>query len=626
MNRILSCLTVLQIFIFSSISFAETTPATLPSELTVIGYHEIISSSQALIPEYAVSPEQFSNQIAWLKNHNYRFVNVDEVLKARREGKKLPQKSVLITFDDGYRSVYDNAFPILKAYQVPAVIALVGSWLVPEENQNVDFDHKSIPRNLFFSWDQLHEMVNSGLIEIGSHTFGLHDGIPANPQGNMEPAVTTRIFDSKTQSYENDDHYKNRIYNDLEKNNELLRFHGFKSPRVMVWPYGSYNHEVEAIALKLGMPISLTLEDGPNTNAVSLKALRRILVDHSLMPAELEKEINNREKDVTDNDISKKILYVNLDYIYDKNPEQQEVNLGKLLDRIVSLNVNSVFIQAFSATDPDGLADMLYFPNRHLPMRADLFNRVAWQIHSRTQVKRIFASMPLFEWNLSKISASSGNSRQDIKDMYADLAKSVAFDGLFFHDKTIFAHDLNVSTEKLRKLFAIGLSPNQALSFNDRELLLMERNKLQMQTNRFAEELISIVRFQQPYLLTARELDMQSNPILLWDSINHFDFTLLAANANEYLGQDIPLSDLDILGQIEKHHELARKSVFEIADNSPSKEVGDIVSKLYADRASHIMYYPENPLKTDMDIVNLRKAFDAKFNTPPSTNANAVSR
>ena len=92
-------------------------------------------------------------------------------------------------------------------------------------------------------------------------------------------------------------------------------------------------------------------------------------------------------------------MHVDLDYIYDKNPEQVERNLGHLLDRIREMGVNTVYLQAFSDPDANGSADMVYFPNRYLPMRADLFNRVAWQISTRTSVNRVYAWMPLMAWN-----------------------------------------------------------------------------------------------------------------------------------------------------------------------------------------------------------------------------------
>ncbi|WP_230369807.1 poly-beta-1,6-N-acetyl-D-glucosamine N-deacetylase PgaB [Paludibacterium denitrificans] len=75
-------------------------------------------------------------------------------------------------------------------------------------------------------------------------------------------------------------------------------------------------------------------------------------------------------------------MHVDLDYIYDPSPARQEENLGKLLDRVKAMGPSVVYLQAFADPDGNGAADALYFPNRHLPMRADLFSRVALAVEN----------------------------------------------------------------------------------------------------------------------------------------------------------------------------------------------------------------------------------------------------
>ena len=72
--------------------------------LTVIGYHEITDEKDALIPSYAVTTQQFSEHIQWLKKNGYHFINVDQLIKAHQGKYRLPQKPVLLTVDDGYQS------------------------------------------------------------------------------------------------------------------------------------------------------------------------------------------------------------------------------------------------------------------------------------------------------------------------------------------------------------------------------------------------------------------------------------------------------------------------------------------------------------------------------------------
>ena len=75
-----------------------------------------------------------------------------------------------------------------------------------------------------------------------------------------------------------------------------------------------------------------------------------------------------------------RVMHVDLDYIHDPNPVQQEANLGLLLERIKTAGATTVFLQAYADEEGAGVARALYFPNRHLPMRADLFSRASWQI------------------------------------------------------------------------------------------------------------------------------------------------------------------------------------------------------------------------------------------------------
>jgi biofilm PGA synthesis lipoprotein PgaB len=286
--------------------------------------------------------------------------------------------------------------------KIPVVLAVVGSWLEPKANQKVDFGGEEITRNKILSWNELKEMQNSGLVEIASHSYHLHRGVNANPQGNSEPAAITRIYDSNTKTYESDANYQARVYQDLKKNNELLQAHGLRSPRVMVWPYGRYNMQLVQISKQLGMPITITLDDGADHAKQSIQNMGRILIQGNMSTNALAQEIKNRELNLNDNNRPQKIMHVDLDYIYDPDPQQQERNLGNLLDRINGMGVKTVYLQAFSDPDANGSADMVYFPNRHIPMRADLFNRVAWQIQTRTPVQRLYAWMPLLAWELPK--------------------------------------------------------------------------------------------------------------------------------------------------------------------------------------------------------------------------------
>ncbi|WP_436661040.1 poly-beta-1,6-N-acetyl-D-glucosamine N-deacetylase PgaB [Acinetobacter sp. P1(2025)] len=622
--------------------------------LTVIGYHEITDEKDALIPSYTVTTQQFSEHIQWLKKNGYHFINVDQLIKAHQGKYRLPQKPVLLTVDDGYQSFYQNAYPIIRKNKIPVLLAVVGSWLEPSNLEKVDFGGEPIDRNKILSWSELKEMQSSGLVEIASHSYHLHEGVNANPQGNLEPAAISRIYDPKNQSYESDSAYQQRIYQDLKKNNDLLQAHGLRSPRVMVWPYGRYNMQLVQTAKQLGMPITITLDDGADHAKQSLQNMSRILIQGNMSTNALAQEIKNRELNLNDNNRPQKIMHVDLDYIYDPDPQQEERNLSHLLDRINGMGVNTVYLQAFSDPDANGSADMVYFPNRHIPMRADLFNRVAWQIQTRTSVQRLYAWMPMLAWELPKtnpvanelvqteqakagehlnmgyirLSPFSPKTRQTIKEIYQDLAKSTPFDGLLFHDDVTLSDYEDASPQALAVYAQQGLTTDLAkIRNNDADLQKWTAYKTQYLDD-FAMELANEVRQYQPYLMTARNLYAQValNAYAenwyaqsLEQSLNRYDFTaIMAMPYMEKVDQPEQFYS-NILNRLKKYPNGIKKSVMELQavnwrndQKIPSEEMAATIKSLYQQGAMHIAYYPDDPIKDHPDVKQMHDAFAQK--------------
>jgi biofilm PGA synthesis lipoprotein PgaB len=629
-------------------------------KLTILSYHEIAEGNDALIPMYTVTPTNFVRQMDWLKNNGYHFVGMNDVLADYAGKKALPDRAVLITFDDGYRSVYVHAFPILKLFNAPAVVALVGSWMDVPENGKVNFDGRSIPRTDLLSWEQLREMTKSGLVEVASHTYALHEGIASNPQGNLQPAATARRWIAEKNRYEDEASYARRVKDDLVRNNALLKKHLGKGPRIIVWPYGRYNIETRKIAAELGMPIGLTLDDGGNTDNTPLYGLRRSLLERTMSLADLAQEINLRSKSQDDpDDRPGKIMHVDLDYIYDPDPKQTEVNLGHLLDRIVAMGVNTVYLQAFADPDGNGAADAVYFPNRHVPMRADLFNRVAWQISTRTPVKHLYAWMPALAWQLPakepaskdmvvtvpstatghvamgypRLSPFSPRARAVIRDIYQDLARSTPIDGLLFHDDVTLSDYEDGSPEALKTYKKWGLPDSiEAIRASDDYIgrwTILKINEL----DNFTKELAQIVRDEQPGLRTARNLyaSVVLNPKAeVWysqsldNSLANYDYTAIMAMPYMENAADPAAFYKQIVDKIAEHPGAISKVVMELQTVDwrkndtpiPSPEIADTIRTLYGLGVQNIAYYPDNVYNNVPNPAALRPAFDSKPNNP----------
>ena len=623
-----------------------------PNDFTIFSYHEIAEKSETLDSSYAVSTASFDAQMKWLIDNGYHFIRIDDILNYRKHNRPLPSKAVLITFDDGYQSIYANAFPIIKKYKIPTVIALVGSWL--QATDKVDFGGYPIDRSKFLSQKEIKEMVGSGLVEVGSHSYLLHRGILGNPQGNMQPATITRQWSSDKNVYENDKSYRQRIYQDLKTNNDFLKHYTGQKPRVMVWPFGEYNMEVRKIAERLGMPIGLTLDDGSNTRITPLWGLRRILVDQKMSHADMALNMWDRNNNFTDGAQTTKAMHIDLDYIFDPDPEQVNKNLGELLERIKRVNANTVYLQAFADPDANGAADFVYFPNRHIPVRSDLFNRVAWQIGTRTQVKRVYAWMPMIAWELPadnpatndkvvtmqvdqthlnmgypRLSPFSSKARKVIREIYEDLAKSAVIDGILFHDDVTLSdyEDDSVMAHAQYKKWGLKESVHDIRS-NRSAFLRWTKLKTEYLDD-FALELAQIVRGYRPGLKTARNLYAQvalNKDAQEWyaqslaDSINKYDYTAIMAMPYMEKADDAGAFYDRIVSNVKSETCGLERTVFELQtvnwrNNSEPispQELSLTIQHLYDLGVNHIAYYPDDLFHNNPDADLMKQDFAKK--------------
>jgi len=408
--------------------------------------------------QYAISTRNLASQFDWLQAHGYHVIDLQQLIDARTGQTKLPDKAVLLTFDDGLRSAYANVFPLLKAYRYHAVMAVVGAWIDLPAKGSVDYGPRPFTRADFATWSELREMQDSGLVEIASHTYNLHRGILANPEGNLIPAVAVHAYDAQTRRYETDQEYAARIRADLARNSQEIREHLGRAPRAMMWPYGTYTQSSDAIASSLGMHVTFTLglpvvAPAKPFGETGLNAIPRLVLMSNPNVEDLAWSLRHLylKSNV-------RAVQVDLDYIYDPDPAQQNRNLGHLLDRIKKLNVNQVWLQAFADPTGSGAASSVYFPNSELPMRADLFSRAAWQLRTRAGVQ-VYAWMPVLAWQLPdkslqtslQIKSKSGlpskdpvrinpflpESRRIIGALYEDLGRAAPVAGILFNDDAI---------------------------------------------------------------------------------------------------------------------------------------------------------------------------------------------
>lgn len=141
-----------------------------PNHCLALAYHAI-QDDKAEQTYFSVRTDQLLAQLAWLRDNGYQVVSVAQILAAQKGGAALPEKAVLLNFDDSYQDFYTRVMPMLRAFNWPAVLAPVGTWLETPDDQAVQFGDIAASRAMFLNRDQLQRAALSPLVEIGVHTF-----------------------------------------------------------------------------------------------------------------------------------------------------------------------------------------------------------------------------------------------------------------------------------------------------------------------------------------------------------------------------------------------------------------------------------------------------------------------
>ncbi|MFW7216999.1 poly-beta-1,6-N-acetyl-D-glucosamine N-deacetylase PgaB [Enterobacter sp. BNK-22] len=596
------------------------------NQFLVLAYHDV--EDDAADQRYlSVRTSALNEQISWLLHNGYHVISVQDILDAHDGKKTLPPKAVLLSFDDGYSSFYTRVWPLLQAWNVPALWAPVGSWVDTPKNQKVNFGGLMTPRDRFATWDMVRELSRSPLIEIGSHTWASHYGIPANPQGSREPAIANRFYDKATGRYETDRQFNQRIGDDVRKVTDKITQVTGKAPRAWVWPYGAANGTSLAIARQQGYQLAFTLEDGLG-NVQELGNIPRLLIagNPSLKAfASTVSQVQEREP--------VRVMHVDLDYVYDPDPAQQTQNINRLIQRVYDMKISHVFLQAFADPQGDGRIKALYFPNRQLPVRADLFNFVSWQLQTRAGVK-VFAWMPVLSFDLDpalprvqrrdrqtgrlsdatepyiRLSPWNPQVRQQVTDIYEDLARYASFNGILFHDDAVLT-DVNDG----------GQDAAQNTTRQKSQLLIGFTHALSLAVKHIRGPQIKTARnmFALPILQPESEAWFAQN---LDDFLAEYDWTVPMAMP---LMESVPADESDawlarLVKAVATRPGALDKTIFELQardwDRKPQRAVSDSqlaqwMRVLQLNGVKNYGYYPDDFINNQPDISRIRPVFSS---------------
>ncbi|AWX58599.1 xylanase [Brevibacillus brevis] len=198
------------------------------NQVVVLTYHHVTDQSNQ---RYVIAPDQFARHMKFLHDNDLNPISLDEFLRFMETGTLPTENAVLITFDDGYESYYKEAFPILCTYGYPSVNFAIAGRLRDVADRKRENMTPPLTRQ------QVNEMIHTGLVTIGSHTYSLHEEEERNEWGDLGPE-TAPVYLKDLQRLEDEKEYRDRLYVDFSISRVSLSEWMKQEIKVISLPFG----------------------------------------------------------------------------------------------------------------------------------------------------------------------------------------------------------------------------------------------------------------------------------------------------------------------------------------------------------------------------------------------------
>ena len=226
--------------------------------LPILMYHKVLKSKKG---KYTIHPDQLEKDFIAIKEAGFETVFMSEVIDWVDDKGTLPNKPIVITFDDGQ---YNNLFyglEIARRHNMKIVLNPVTSF----SKFSTDSGDHSNPNYSHMTWTQMKEAVDTGLVEFGNHTHNMHKFKPR--------------FGVTKKSGESMEEYTKVLKKDIQTAQDLMTQAGVPTPTSFAYPFGKYSKESKSILLDMGFRALLTCNEGVNTlkkgDETTLHSLRR---------------------------------------------------------------------------------------------------------------------------------------------------------------------------------------------------------------------------------------------------------------------------------------------------------------------------------------------------------------
>ena len=233
-----------------------------PAAAVILCYHALAASPKTA---YAVSLKNFKQQMDWIGKRGYHVIALDSLARLLRTKAPLPDSLVLITFDDGYKSVYDYGWPILKKHKFPFAVFVYTNYIGAGKAS--------------LSWNQVRKMSQAGVL-VGSHS--------------VSHPILTRIDGMTHQAYHD------WIWKELAKSRDIISQKLKKDVTYFAYPFGAFDDTVAALAKQAGYTSCLMVNGGINDAATSPFELDRIIITRRYQFSLFKKILDRHRIDLAD--------------------------------------------------------------------------------------------------------------------------------------------------------------------------------------------------------------------------------------------------------------------------------------------------------------------------------------
>ena len=226
--------------------------------MPILMYHSISDKSKEIFQEFAVRPAEFAEQMEYLANHNYNTITVAQLMQARKhKAFTIPERPVVITFDDGFADFYTEALPIFKKHHFSATL-YVATAFVDGTSRWLDFVGEG--ERPMVTWEQLVEIDANG-IECGAHT-------------HTHPKLDSIPF--------------SRAKREIELSRQLLQEHLGKGIPSFAYPFGYFTNRVRRAVQEMGFESASAVRYAMSPEDDNTFSLARLQVNRGINIQEFE--------------------------------------------------------------------------------------------------------------------------------------------------------------------------------------------------------------------------------------------------------------------------------------------------------------------------------------------------